>query len=431
MSLTDTKRNVFTTVGAFVSLNEEADLPEPTDSFTSVNNSRNALPFLLDLLKVVVGSEALKDLIGGLFTDFVDDANPQAKTFFKKQTNQYNNNDPLPSNFNNGGINVPIQNIDLFGKYKTTPDSDVGKLLYGDNTDSFDHKLHQAISIEGTDVEYGGIIMNYNSTNETVNLRNGSSETTIGGVVDGLIDETEFINKKEFLTAVTNELFGTATVNQDKSIKEIVNEEKVKTVIRKFANNEQDTVLTQEDLDEIESRADNLKRGVITYDFGCNIVESKKELDEFSSFINEINESNDAFTIGNKFEEVIDVEENQEVIDENRQTVKDGFFSRLINIIKEILVLFLVASPIARLILILIDIFSGGDGGNADVEQMRSRNKVFIECLVNDINSQINQFIYTIIVSALTSLLNPIIRRIVREKINNYLRVIRSLIGGI
>ena len=88
MSLADNKRSIFTTIGSYSSLIEEGKRPRQSDLFPSINNKDDIVPFLLDVLKTVAGTEVLKELIGGMFTKLIDTSEPQLKTALKKQFNQ-------------------------------------------------------------------------------------------------------------------------------------------------------------------------------------------------------------------------------------------------------------------------------------------------------------------------------------------------------
>ena len=51
----DNKRNVFNQIGALTSVKDNQNVPNPRDSISSINNSKEIVPFLLDLLVVMVG----------------------------------------------------------------------------------------------------------------------------------------------------------------------------------------------------------------------------------------------------------------------------------------------------------------------------------------------------------------------------------------
>ena len=59
MGFIDDKRDVFNQIGALTSVKDNINLPNPNDSISSINNSKEIVPFLLDLLVVLVGSEVL------------------------------------------------------------------------------------------------------------------------------------------------------------------------------------------------------------------------------------------------------------------------------------------------------------------------------------------------------------------------------------
>ncbi len=61
MSLADNKRSIFTTIGSYSSLIEEGKRPRQSDLFPSINNKDDIVPFLLDVLKTVAGTEVLKE----------------------------------------------------------------------------------------------------------------------------------------------------------------------------------------------------------------------------------------------------------------------------------------------------------------------------------------------------------------------------------
>ena len=120
MGLVDAKKDVMATVGAYVSMaddigkkvgaftervggfaseaNEYSNIGRNTDTtniFPSVNNKEDIGSFLLDVLGVVVGTTGLQQMIGELFTNFVDSAEGTMKEIIKKQLTSFNAGDPI------------------------------------------------------------------------------------------------------------------------------------------------------------------------------------------------------------------------------------------------------------------------------------------------------------------------------------------------
>ena len=191
MGLIDDKKNVFTTIGAYTSLAEENDLSDLTNIFTSINNKQDIVPFLLDVLKVVVGTTALEQLTGELFTNFADGVEPTLKEAVKKQLIQYNAGSPITgTTFHTNGIAIDAKDIDLFGKLKSTPNSDVGSLLYDTTNPNFDLSAYDAIVAEGTPVDFNNLEITYDSlldqlvfktTGNTQNSSNHYSPLSVTG----------------------------------------------------------------------------------------------------------------------------------------------------------------------------------------------------------------------------------------------------------
>jgi hypothetical protein len=129
MGLRDDKKKIFTTISSYTSMMQSINATDTTNIFPSINNQKDIVPFLLDTMKVILGTDALQQTVGQLFTKFVDKIEPTLKTALKKQVTQFNANDPLPNSFTTG-ISVKVKDIDIAGKLKTNPNSQGGSLLY-------------------------------------------------------------------------------------------------------------------------------------------------------------------------------------------------------------------------------------------------------------------------------------------------------------
>jgi hypothetical protein len=111
MGLIDNKKEVFTTIGAYTSMMQAGTMPDTTNIFPSINNKKDIVPFLLDTLKVVVGTNALQNLTGQLFTGFITKVEPVLKTGVKNQTVQANSGDQVPSAFSSSGYNIKVKDV--------------------------------------------------------------------------------------------------------------------------------------------------------------------------------------------------------------------------------------------------------------------------------------------------------------------------------
>jgi len=434
MSLIDSKKEVHSGIGALTSMQQQTEIPNSDNTIPSINNKKEIIPFLLDILKVIAGSAVLSKLTGELFTNFLDDIEPKLKDGLKKQTINENSGDNLPNNFINNGINMPISNIDLSDKLKTDPNSDTGDLIYSDDNDNFDKKAREAIVNDGSVISYNVLNMTYNSSNDTMTFKPTptKSSSSIGDWIGEFIDGIELINKKEIMSNVMDSMFGTISSNQDKTENKIFNELKIRKLLEKAINNEEDFELKEDELNSLFEKANQIFDGNLKSNLGCVDASMKFDLDSLSLLINDIKNTNDAFDVSSRMNKVADdIIEDNDVDEENSETLKDSFFQRIINEISISLVNSLIATPQVRAILGLISAFDSEDGESifsADFSEDIKEIKNFVKCIVKELLSLLNEYIYTLILILLVKLLKPAVRKIIMEKINSYIGVIKSLI---
>ena len=432
MSIRDSKNEVLTTIGSYVSLIDRINKTESTSIFPSVNNSKDIVPYMLDTLKTVVGTDALKEMVGELFTTFIDNVEPQLKTALNKQLIQYNAGDNIPGFFNEmgGGVSVPVKDVDLFGKFKSSPASDAGNLLYDTSVMDFDRTMYNAILNDGSTQSFGGLDMVYNATTDKVQF-NANTTGTIGDWLGDFVNDAVLINKKEFLTNVMNGIYGSVSSNQNKTVEELFNELQIQKLIDQIINDD-DITISQEDFDALLQKATELQEGVVYDDMGCGILASSLPIEGMTDLITAISGATDSYYVANQVDATIDEStSDEEITQENRETVKDGFFQKIIRIITEMLAQIMTASPQIRAVLAIVSAFQNEayDGttlignGIEDVSNFR----VFLKCIIDEAMAIINKFIFDKVVSFLYELTKPVIKEIVQEKINQYIGVIRSL----
>ena len=436
MGLTDEKKDVFTTIGAYTSLREEQDLPDTNNTFESINNSEDVGSFLLDVLGVAVGTTALQNLTGELFTNFIDSAEPQLKSASKKQLTNYNSGEQLPQSFKDG-ISVPVKDIDVYGKLKTNPTSEGGNLLYSDNIDNFDQKAYQAISNEGTDVQYNNLLINYNSSSDSFEFKptSASENDTIGDWMGNYINNTKFLDKKEFSTKALNNIFGSVSSNQNKSIEKITEELKADKLLEKAISGDDNFTISEDELADISEKAKELKNGNIVYDMGCGLIEAQLPLSGLTDLVSQISGSTDPNSVGdainNKIGNSFEGTGDEDTSDENEETIRNGFFARLLEFIKLELAKTLTLSPQSRMLFALSSSFqnNGVPQISNPVEDL-AKFKVYINCLIKEALSLLYEFIFNLIVTFLVKLISPIIKKIIKEKVNQYIGIIKSLISS-
>jgi hypothetical protein len=435
MSLAGDKKNIFTTIGTFTSVAQSGQIPDTTNVFPSVNNKKEVVPFLLDILKVVVGTDALQMLTGELFTSLIDNVEPKLKDAVKKQANQYNAGDNLPSIFTSGGtgIRVKIKDIDIKGDLKINPSSAIGDLKYPSAPLNFNKTAYDAIQNAGTEIPYGmSLMMKYDEiTDEMIFRENPTLGTTVGTWANAFINDMAIIDKKQFLTNVMDKIYGTVSKVQGKSVTEAYNGLYADKLIEQLVNDNQTFLITPEDNAALLQRAEEVINGIVYYDLGCGVMGASLPLSGLTSLINSISGSTDPTFIGNQINNTIaDSVNDPAVNDENKQSIKDGFFQRLINLITNEFANALTTTPQIRALLAITSAFqNGGVPKIGSIKDDLKKFKTIINCNINAIMTIVGEFIFNMVVRFLIALLNPVIRKIIVEKITQYSGIIKSLTG--
>jgi hypothetical protein len=286
---------------------------------------------------------------------------------------------------------------------------------------------------DGTEIVGATTIVKYNATDDTLIFKeNPALGTTIGEWVSAFIDDITIINKKEFLTKVMDSIYGSVTATQGKSIEETFEELKIKQLVNQLIDDNDSFEITQDELDGLLQQAQALVDGVVYYDMGCGLIGAVLPISGMTSLIAQISGSTDSFVVGNAVEATVDnsvIEGNEGATTENKQTIKDGFFQKLIRVITQALAEAMTTSPQMRVLFAIISAFQNNGVTKIGNPKDDLKNfKVLLNCLIKDVMKMINEFIFNLVVSYLLALIAPIIKKVIKEKINQYIRILKSLV---
>lgn len=436
MSLADDKRSVFNTIGAYTSMMEQGDAIRQTDLFQSINNKKDIVPYLLDVLKVVAGTEALKEAIGGIFTKLIDEVEPKMKEELKKQFVQSNASDPLPSNFTTNGITVPVKTIDVNGILKEDPSSEVGNMIYGSTT-NFNTRAYDAILNSGSPVGFSNMSIKYIQSSDSFQIKPSGSTTNVSQYFADYIDSTQLIDKKLIVSGVMGVIYGTLVKEQNKTVEQAHEELEVETLLEQVLNGDDSFVISPEKYDEILAKATESVEGVLNYDMGCGLMPTELGLDDFSATVTTITGSNDAFLVGNEFENTINQStsgntETQELTEENKETIRDGFFQKIIDFFTVKLLGSVTTAPQIRTMFGMMSSLQNEgevllDNATDDMENF----KTCIKCMAKEIMILVGKFLFALAIGYLIILLKPVIKRVIKEKIVQHYEIILSLTGAL
>lgn len=431
MGLIDDKKSIIKQISVFNSMGQKVNVAEENNTLPSINNKNEPIPFMLDTLTVMVGSQALERVTGQVMTDFVRGVEPQLKTSLIKQNTTFNSNQTLSAGFA-AGYTVPVSDIDLYGKLKTDPSTQTGELLYGDNVNDFDKGVYNAINAPGTDVDVNNVTLNYNETTDEITITPQNSTQSIGDFISEYVDGLTLINEKAFTTRIVDLIFGTASKQQNKPLTNVVLEQKISKLIKKISDNDTDLEFTKDELALIEKESVEKVEGVKKVDVGCSIIDSDVSIDDLENLVILNSGSTDPVKVGQNFGTLIDNSFGKnptQTNPANKNAIRDGFFKRIIDAIQSSLIEAVTITPQIRVLLIITKGLKNGDviGLTNPLDDIKNQ-KNLVKCLADSAKVSLNEFIFNLLKAELIKLLVPVTKIILQEKLKAFINIIKSLI---
>lgn len=425
MSLSNKKRNIFTTIGTYQSMDTKTSLPSMNDSYSSINNKKEPIPFLLELLKSVGGDSAVDEAVGGVINDIIDETNENVSDSLGNQLTKPESDVQLgDTEFASEGITIPVKDIDVNGKFFEETDGEVGSLLYGDD-DCFDKKAREAIENEGTPSQYNGMDITYDSNSESFIFKPSVvGAITLGSFINNYLSTTSIINKKELMSSTLDEIFGTVSHKRNLTENTIKKRGEITKIFENLIAGDETLELTPDDLSDIFNKSKQKANGVVKIKIGCCEVEHKLEMDELKDTIDSIMVSENRFEVSAALKKL--------VIDDDNNTPQNsmGFMERVINTFAVKLVEASIISPEVRMLMGVVS--SVGNLGKAelgDVKEDIKKMKICVMCNKKLIMNLILGFLFTLATIYLIKLLKPVISKITKERIMNNLNQMKSLLS--
>ena len=432
MGLIDDKRNIFNTIAAYKSMESGLELPDPTDSISSINNlSKDPSRFLVDLLVTLIGSTGLVQSLGELMTEFIRDVEDDLKTELKKQAVTFNSDETLASTNFASGYEIPLSSLDVYEKLKTDPSSDIGNLLYSTDVNNLDQKLYNAIVADGGTVNYGGLLdIVYNNGADTITITPSNTSLTIGSFLENYIDGLDLINEGEFTSDIINLLYGTISSGQDKNLQNAVTEEKLQAVIEKLINETEDLSFSPDELRLIEQKAREKNEAVDLVDVGCSDRVSNITVDQVQNLVNSNTGSTNPYGVGLNYLTILDdsFASGDTVAQQNASTIADSFLKRLINAILQNLIRVSALTPDTRILFAMVDgLKNNGSISISNPFDDINANRNFFDCVVKNAKSLISEYLFNLVKRELLKLVVIVSKIVLKEKYDAYIRIIRSL----
>lgn len=430
MSFVNDKKSIVNEISVLNSIGKTAELPDLNFTLSSVNTKNEPIPFMLDLLTTMVGSEALQRTMGQVMTKFIRGVEPELKSNLKKQNSTFNSDKQVPAGFASG-YQVPTKKIDLFGKLKTDPSSAEGNLTYQPNPNSFDQKAYNAVANPNTDIVFGNLKMNYSDATDNFTFKPVNPSETIGTFTNSFIDNMTVIDEHEFTTTVMDSIYGTISKAAKKSKAALLEEEKIKSLINKLTKEDAFASISDEELEELQRLAFNKSSGIVPVDVGCSIIDSILNLDDINALITNNVGNIDPVSVGNSYNTAMENSFGRVPAQNNpanKNAIRDGFFKRLIKTIVQTIIEAITSTPQIRVLIAIVKGFKNGNPSfPSNITDDLNSNKNYVNCLGKVAGGLLNEFIFNLLKVELLKIIIPVAKFLVKEKIQAFIRVIQSL----
>ncbi len=314
MSLIDKKRKIFGNVAAARTLTEGLPKLKLTSSFPSINNGGNSILFLTDLIKSLIGYEALVSTLVDILTHSLPDIEREIKKVLKvdlKDIVSCGVDPSLPSFIKStgSGIIIEVNKVDYLDLFKTNPSSIGGQLMYDDivtpytTSNDFNTFLYGVIQNDGITFTWKGIFdITFNSLgtsgnpNNTITIKANSAydSKTLTDLNNDFIDSLTLFSSQGIINRIVDIIFGSISVSTKKTVKQLENEAKVNNVIDCLINADADDVIddnyftfTNEEVYIHQQDADLRKKGIVKLEC-CNKIAASIPVSFLTDFNNEM-----------------------------------------------------------------------------------------------------------------------------------------------
>ena len=306
MSIIDQKTKVMSNISSLNVITEGLPKFKPTNSFSSMNNSGNAVNFLLDLVQSLIGYDELKLNIVDVFSKKLPEIESEIKKVLKQELKSYvscgvNPSIPVWLRSTGPGVTLKLTDLDFFEITKVDPKSPFGFLIYDDSQNGasstdFNTVLYSNIEQNKSDFTVnGGTVTPWGQSttgSDIVNLKFSPVGTTNNNIVKinahpnydnktltefnndfidsiALFGNPNNIDGNKILNSIIDSMFGTVAVTVNKTKKQLKKEAEIDECLDCILNSDENDVIDDNyftfnnaQLTKIDVKVSNRKNGV-------------------------------------------------------------------------------------------------------------------------------------------------------------------------
>jgi len=459
MAIVDKKKQVFGKIAAFRTLTSGLPTLKKTSSFPSINNNGNSVLFLTDLIKALIGYEALISSVNDTIIHELPNIEKSVKHLLRLELKGFVSCgvDPtLPSwiKSTGSGLIIPVKKIDFMDMLRTNPDSYGGKLLYTDITttltDSSDFNtfLYGVIQNDGTTYSWQNILdFTFNSVgtgnnpNNTLTIKANQSydNKTLTNLNDDFINSISLFNTENIVNKIVDINYGSVSSIVGKSLNQLQSEAELNSVIDKMVNNVNKSPLndsafsfSKEETYHHELEALNRKKGLVNLDVSKS-VQSKVPASYLTQLSTDLNGATNLIdkklALTNNLNRMANASVSNVVDKTDASTAKLNFIQRIIDSIIKSIISIILSPKVLTVFIINYKLVYGQDADFSNPIDFIKKNKQLMHNIMKSIGEEIIKILLSIALKQISQLMADAFIKRQKEKAVTRLAQLESLAG--
>lgn len=450
MSLLNDKKNISSSISTLSSISDSLNIENIFDRNNTSNsifssNSKDPIAFLLGTLILLVGIEAVKDIISNILIKSLPDIDKQLKVVIKNTLLNNDQNSGMDGDLLSNGVDMPVKDIDYNKKFQGGTGND---LLTPNDNKSMDKKMKDSIESNGSVQSFGNLEMKYDNSSDKMNFKpinNQDSNTFFSNMVDGIT----FLNKNVIISLVMDALFGVLVASLLKNKADLMTDESFNKMIQNYVDNENidDSklfTLTMEELADIDVTINNRLNNTLPLDFGCFDYDSFVDMETLNEILNSDDQINALDGVINNILPQNPSLNNMDDLSPNRlnktnsQISNNSGFANNTNtkskvyndIVSKIVLIIVKNSILSPQFLVLKKLnyrmITGKEDTTSGLELLSSQKNLF-KCITKEVKSALSGIIFERVKKELIKKVKPIVQNIATEKLNSYEQILKGL----
>ena len=456
MSIIDKKRKVFGNIAAIKTLTEGMPQLKLSSSFPSINNGGNSITFLTDLIKSLIGYEALVSTVVDILTHSLAQIEKDIKIALKQELKNIVSCgvDPsIPAFLTGSGITIEVSKVDYLDLFKVDPNSPSGKLLYNDvtsplsNSTDFNTFLYDVIQNDGTPMVWANVLqITFNSIgtggnpNNTFTIKKAPAFSgTLTDLNNKFIDSLTLFNSENIVNRIVDIIFGSISVSIKKTKKQLEKEAAINNVIDCIVDSDEGDVIddnyftfTNEEVYVHQQKADLRQKGITKLEC-CNKIAASVPVSMLTGFTAEMSGATTTQEKKDVINKNLVAMANQTTANSSNQSdhisIKLNFFQEIINNLIKAIIGVILSPKVVLIFLINYKIIYGTTESFDGPIDFIKKNKNLFQSMMKKIAAMIIKILVAIAIKKIAEMVAASNVKLEIEKAKNKLSQLLSLVG--